>query len=111
MWLEGNRRRDQAMIVQTTRDLGAAIRQARKERGLSQGDLAKAVRVHQPKISAVERGAPGVRVGLVLQIIRALNLSLTLTASAALEKPHRSRRKRGAKPDLDLDKIANTGLD
>jgi HTH-type transcriptional regulator/antitoxin HipB len=99
------------MTIQTTRDLGAAIRQARKEQGLSQGALAKAVRVHQPKISAIERGAPGVRVGLVLRILRALNLSLTLTAPAALDKPRRSGPKQRAKPDLDLDKIANTGLD
>jgi len=99
------------MDLRTTRDLGAAIKQARKARGLSQGSLAKSVGVHQPKISAIERGAPSVRIGLVMQILRALNLSITLTAPAAPPKPGRARPKQGVQADLDLDKIADTGLD
>ena len=61
------------MKIRTARDLGVTIKQARKMRGLSQSALAKEVGIYQPKISALERGAPGVRIGLVLQIMRALD--------------------------------------
>lgn len=93
--------------VRTARDLGAAIRQARQERGFSQVALGREVGVHQPKISAVEKGAPGVRVGLVLQILRALDLDLVLAAG---QKGTKSRQKRHRSDDFDLDAIANTGI-
>jgi HTH-type transcriptional regulator/antitoxin HipB len=97
--------------VRTARDLGAAIKEARKERGFSQVALAKAVGVHQPKISEIERGAPGVRIGLILQVLRALELSIAIDAAAvpSTQKPGRSRRKDDDR--VDLDRIANTGLD
>lgn len=93
--------------VRTARDLGAVIKQARQERGLSQAALAREVGVHQPKISAVEKGAPGVRVGLVLQILRTLDLDLAITATSKQPKP---RRKQQTQDDFDLDAIADTGL-
>ena len=96
------------MNVRTARDLGAAIKQARKTRGLSQEALAREVGVHQPKVSAVERGAPGVRVGLVLQILRTLDLTVTVASNTTQQPTKRPRRK---DDELDLDKIANTGLD
>jgi HTH-type transcriptional regulator / antitoxin HipB len=99
------------MDLRTTRDLGAAIKEARKLRGLSQAALAKAVRVHQPKISDIERGAPSVRIGLVLQILRALNMSLTIAPTTTPSKPDHSGSKHHVKGDPDLDKIADTGLD
>ena len=97
------------MQVRTVRDLGAAVKQARKERGYSQAALAMQVGVHQPKISAVEQGAPGVRVGLVLQILRTLDLTVTLEAGSA--KPQSKRKRKKEPDDVDLDAIANTGLD
>ncbi len=98
----------QNMNVRTTRDLGAAIKQARKTRGFSQAALAREVGVHQPKVSAVERGAPGVRVGLILQILRTLDLAVTIAARTTPQPTKRSRRK---DDEPDLEKIANTGLD
>lgn len=97
------------MNIRTARDLGAAIKQARKVRGFSQVALAREVGVHQPKISAVERGAPGVRIGLVLQILRALDLVIAIDAVTAPPTPKRPRRKDD--DHIDLDKIADTGLD
>ena len=97
------------MNIRTARDLGAAVRQTRTARGISQAALAKEVGVHQPKISAVERGAPGVRVGLVLQILHALQLTITVNAAAKAAATKGGRRKDG--DSVDLDKIANTGLD
>ena len=103
--------RESRMNVRTARDLGAAIKQARKARGFSQMALAREVGVHQPKISAVERGAPGVRIGLVLQILRALDLAIAIDVATApsTRSPKRPRQK--DVDHVDLDKIANTGLD
>lgn len=95
------------MSIRTARDLGAAIKQARMARGLSQSTLARKVGVHQPKISEVEKGAPSVRVGLVLQILRALDLVVTIEK----DEPATPRRHRWPSDEVDLDKIANTGLD
>jgi HTH-type transcriptional regulator/antitoxin HipB len=96
------------MQIRTARDLGAAIRQARKDRGLSQAGLAKEVGVHQPKISAMEKGAPGVRVGLILQILRALDLTITIGPSS--KRTTKGRQQERDAEDIDLDAIADTGL-
>lgn len=97
------------MQVRTARDLGAAIKQARKKRGFSQAALAKELGVHQPKISAVEKGVPGVRVGLILQILHTLDLRIVLGST-----PERTAKRRQGEGDadyVDLDAIADTGLD
>ena len=93
--------------VRTARDLGAVIKQTRQERGFTQTALARAVGVHQPKISAVEKGASGVRMGLVLQILRTLDVDLAIIAHSRQTKP---RRKRQTQDDFDLDAIADTGI-
>ena len=97
------------MQVRTVRDLGAVVRQARKQRGLSQAALASDVGVHQPKISALERGAPGVRLSLVLQILRALDVAINL--EGASKPPGKKRQGKGGEDYVDLDAIANTGLE
>jgi len=96
------------MQIRTARDLGAAIKQTRRQRGFSQAALAREVGVHQPKISAVEKGAPGVRVGLVLQILRTLGMEITIG-----QPPKRTSKRRQGESDpdyVDLDAIADTGL-
>lgn len=96
------------MHARSARDLGAIIKQERKKRGLSQAALAKKAGVHQPKISSVEKGAPGVRVGLILQILRTLDLELAVGPASA--KQPLPKRRQQQETDFDLDSIADTGL-
>jgi HTH-type transcriptional regulator/antitoxin HipB len=51
---------------------------ARKARGLTQAELARLAKVHQPKISEIEQGKPNAQLGLVLRVIAALDLSIVL---------------------------------
>jgi HTH-type transcriptional regulator/antitoxin HipB len=98
---------EEQMHIRTARDLGAAIKHERRKRGFTQAALANEVGVHQPKISAVEKGVPGVRVGLILQILHTLDLELAITAPSP-KKPAKDRQAQ--ETDFDLDAIANTGL-
>jgi HTH-type transcriptional regulator / antitoxin HipB len=98
--------------IRTARDLGALIKQERKKRGFSQSALGNEVGVHQPKISALERGAAGVRIGLVLQILRTLDLVVNIGPGSAhaTKVPAKGRKKREEEDYVDLDAIANTGV-
>lgn len=66
-------------VARTTRELGSALRQARRSRGMSQADLARAARVGRPWLSSVERGKRTAEIGLVLQVLDTLRLDVTLT--------------------------------
>lgn len=66
-------------VARTTRELGGALRQARRARGMSQADLARAARVGRSWLSAVERGKRTAEIGLVLQVLDTLRLDVTLT--------------------------------
>ncbi|MCY4101659.1 MAG: helix-turn-helix domain-containing protein [bacterium] len=64
--------------LQTSRDLGAAIRRARQDRGLSQAELAARAGVGRPWLSEVERGKRTAEVGRVLLVVSALDLAVAL---------------------------------
>lgn len=96
------------MDAKNPRELGAIIRQARIERGLTQKALAELVGDYQPVISAIEKGHSGVRISLIFQIIKALGLSMQLESGGA---PAKRPPPADADDDaFDLDAIANTGL-
>ena len=94
------------MQIRTPRDLGLVIRDRRRRLKLSQTDLARKVGVGRQWIASVERGKPGVELGLVLRTFTALGLSLTLDenpdADARLPHP----RDGGIAP-VDIDAIVN----
>lgn len=98
------------MRIRTAKDLGAAIRQARTRRGMSQATLAATLGISQPRISDIESGSTGVRLGVIFRILAALGLTIVLA-----NEVHTSRTKsRAPKTDpelIDLDAIADTGLD
>ena len=63
-------------FVRIPRDLGHAIRQARREKNLTQADLAKHSGVWQETISKVEAGRGGTKLDTILALLAALDLEL-----------------------------------
>ena len=95
------------MRVTTVKELGAALRQARIARGETQQALAKRIHVTQSAISKVEKGHPGASIGLIFQLLKALELPLqTGTGRVALLR----RSAQADDDEVDLEAIANTGL-
>lgn len=67
----------------TSRDLGAAIAAARKERGWSQATLAEHAGVARPWLSNFENGKPTVSLDGVLRVAIALGLGFGLVPADA----------------------------
>ena len=66
------------MQLRTPVDFGLMIRQARRARGMTQQQLARAAAVGRQWVVAIESGKPGAELGRVLQTLAALDLSLTI---------------------------------
>jgi transcriptional regulator with XRE-family HTH domain len=63
--------------------LGRALRDARREHGLTQRQLATLSGVAQPTISNIERGVSSVSLDTLLRILAALRLELVLQPRAS----------------------------
>ncbi len=61
-------------------DLGAAIRDRRRELGLTQDDLALSIGVNRRVIGQLEGGKETVRLDIVLRATRALGLNIGVEA-------------------------------
>ncbi|MEL6364985.1 MAG: helix-turn-helix transcriptional regulator [Pseudomonadota bacterium] len=92
---------DHTMQVRTAKDIGAAIRDARKKRDLDQAELAAKVGVGRQWISEVENGKPRAELGLVLKTLDALDLPLSIGESLASQTVET--------PDIDLVITSATG--
>jgi len=66
------------MLVATPRDIGAAIKERRKQLGLGQAELAARAGVSRQWLIQVEGGKPGVALGLVLRLLNSLGMRLAL---------------------------------
>lgn len=93
------------MLAKSVKEMGAILREARTNRGLTQRDIARKINVTQSVISKVEKGNPGASIGLIFQILRSLDLPMNIGQPV-------TRQRRGDDPDywIDLDAIADTGL-
>lgn len=78
--------------VRIMRELGQAVKIARRQRKWTQDELAKRSGVWQETISKIERGARGTRVQTFLRLCLALNLELIVT-------------KRGEATPQELDEV------
>lgn len=64
------------MRIKTVGTLGELVRDQRKQRGWSQSQLAEKVGVSRLWVGQFEKGKETVELGLVLKILRALDLNL-----------------------------------
>lgn len=63
-------------IARTTKDLGNALRNARKARKLTQAELASRAGIWQRTVSNIETGASGAKVDTIFDLLAALDLEL-----------------------------------
>jgi len=68
--------------VTTAEDIGALVRERRRERGLSQQALADSVGVSRQWIVAIEAGKARAELGLVLRLLNVLDLTVRVDARA-----------------------------
>jgi len=83
------------MLVRTPTDLGAVIRDRRKQLKLDQAAFAKRIGVSRQWIIEVERGHPRAELGLVLRAVDALNMRLDADTDPS------GRRGRAHAVDID----------
>jgi HTH-type transcriptional regulator/antitoxin HipB len=84
------------MLVRTPADLGAVIRDRRKQLKLDQAALAKRIGVSRQWVIEIERGHPRAELALVLRAVDALDIRLDASADQI--------RRRGAGA-VDIDAI------
>jgi HTH-type transcriptional regulator/antitoxin HipB len=83
------------MLVRTAADLGAVIRDRRKQLKLDQAGFAKRIGVSRQWVIEIEHGHPRAELSLVLRALDALDLQIDTTAG-------RAKRHSGA---VDIDAI------
>lgn len=67
---------DKIQNINTAEKLGLAIKRIRKEKGLSQAELAAQLRIKQATVSSVESGKG--KITSFMKILQALQVSLTV---------------------------------
>jgi HTH-type transcriptional regulator/antitoxin HipB len=63
-------------IARTEKQLGAILRRARKQAGLTQGALGEQMHLRQGTVSRLEAGEPAVQLHTLMEALSALNLEL-----------------------------------
>jgi len=77
------------MLVRTSSDLGAVIRDRRKQLKLDQAAFAKKIGVSRQWVIDVEKGHARAELGLVLRAINALNIQLDASPEQGSQVKHR----------------------
>jgi HTH-type transcriptional regulator / antitoxin HipB len=88
---------ERAVLIRTPTDLGAVIRERRKQLGLDQSTFAKRIGVSRQWVIAVEHGHARAAMGLVLRAIDALGIRL----NASMEQTGR----RSSTSTVDINAI------
>ena len=68
------------MRLHTADEIGTAVREARRQRGLSQGALAELIGASRQWVQRLEAGTPGVELGLTLRALTGVGLRLDVGA-------------------------------
>jgi HTH-type transcriptional regulator / antitoxin HipB len=90
------------MFIRTPADLGAAIRERRRQLDLDQATLAKRIGVSRQWVIAIEQGRSRAEVGLVLRALDALGIRLNIGTSDGCDRATAS--------PVDIDAIVNSAL-
>lgn len=95
------------MRVTTAQEIGLAIRERRKELGLSQQALADRVAVGRQWLVEVEQGKPRAEIGLLLRTLNALALHVSIASEKDSREttPRRPLPDAQQKRDVDLNAI------
>lgn len=88
-----------AMFIRTPADLGAVIRDRRKQLKLDQGALAKRIGVSRPWVIEIEHGHARAELGLVLRAFDVLGIRLD--AGTSDTKTHGAIGRRSGAVDID----------
>lgn len=70
--------------IQTSKGFGAAVRRARKDRGLTQAELAAKAGVGRPWLSELENGKRTAELGKALSVLGALELGIVFVPAPAV---------------------------
>ena len=81
------------MEVHSVRELAAVVRSLRREKGWTQAELARAAGVGREWVIHLEKGRPGLELGLVMATLKALGVRLRIEPLSAVET------------DIDLGRI------
>ena len=88
------------MLIRTPADLGATIRDRRRQLGLDQATLAKRIGVSRQWVIAIEQGRSRAELGLVLRALEALGIRLNTGLNES--------RDRTTTPAVDIDAIVSS---
>ncbi|MFC5582697.1 helix-turn-helix domain-containing protein [Rhodanobacter terrae] len=88
------------MFIRTPQDIGAFLRENRKNAGLGQAELARRIGVSRQWVVEVERGKPRAEIGLVLRALNALDSPLQTGLATSF-------RGVADAPDIDIDAIVD----
>ena len=99
------------MRIQTTRDLGLRIRDARRDRGLSQAELAERIGASRHWVILLERGETSAGLDLVLRALSAVGLWLDVRAEAARGAPAAEAADPLPSAAIDLGRIVDVARD
>lgn len=70
-------------ILVSPSDMGALLRDLRRQQGLSQAELGRRVGLDQKKVSLLENGNPNCRVDSLFRLLSALGAGLVVQAKTA----------------------------
>ena len=65
-------------VIRSNKELGAALRMARKSKNLRQVDVARKASVRQALVSDLENGATMAKLDTVIKVLAALDLDLSI---------------------------------
>ena len=75
------------MAIHEAEAIGLSVRRARRQLGLSQGEVAFAAHVSARTVFAIEKGKPTVRLDMLARVLAAVGLTLTTAPRDRVWRP------------------------